>query len=305
MILGTDITPYRFGWYLVNEKKTLDFSIMHRAMTRGDYDEFRKFTKVVEDLRPFNIDFMALKADGQAVEAVKPSIEGSFNEMLANGFVEIPRSVAVHAEAQRVVSNFLSSASAFRDRSATRLTRRHGKQHGSDVERLNLFISRIYDRSFTYRLLHALRNHAQHHENPLSLVKTDAVRSNDGNLLATVDLQVNTSMLIANKKINATFRGELSRRVDDKIDLIPLIQENMREHSAIFAFILERHKLRIQEMIYYGLAIYNLVDPPPGAFPCVFDGPEPGRIMMMGFDEMMDYERIMAGLDSDLQYYSS
>jgi hypothetical protein len=286
-------TTFRFGWYLVNADKLLDFSIMKTPMDQENYLEFRHYTRVVEVLRPFLIDYTALKADAAIVASVCDQIQASLNKTLERGFPDIPETVAIHSEAQRCVSNYLSSASAFRGRAVTRLSLRYGNGAESEKTKFETRVSEIFDRSFGYRLLSILRNHAQHHENPLSLVKTKVDRDDAGVLTSKMGMQLNTAALVSNKALSKRVRAELSSRGDEQIDLEPIIAQNMGEHSEMFAYVLELHGLQLGEMAHYAAAIYRILEPPPGAMPCVFDGPGPGKMMMAGFDEMAVYFRMM------------
>lgn len=304
MSVDTDITPYHFGWYWVKDDGKLDFSIMREAMRCEHFNEFRHYTKVIEELRPYHIDYLALEADALAVEGVKPSIEAEFNKMAKNGFFDVARGVKEHAQAQRAVSNYLGAASAFIGRSATRLSNNFGKEKGGGYDTIKRVMSGVYDASFGYRLISVLRNHAQHHENPLSIVTTNIARDDNGNPFTTIGLQLDTAMLINNVALKASFRKEISERGAEKIDIMPIIAENKKEIRAIFACIIKLFAPRLDAMIHYGQAIYQVLEPPQGAFPCIFIGPKPEKMIFMGFDELADYIHLLVSLDNEIRAMS-
>ena len=256
------------------------------------YTEFRQFTRVVETLRPYVIDYIVLNAEAKAVAAVEVAMATEFDDLLEQTIPSVSRTMETQARAQRAVANYLANASALRDRFCVRLTRKFGKG-SSEIQTFNARLSHHFDTSFAYRVTSVLRNHSQHHENPLSLVQMRANRDQAGKMKTAVGMQLHFAPLIANKKLNAKVRAELAALSDPDCHLTPIIAENMAQHSDLFALVIDFHKNEIVEMAQYALALYRHLGVPQGAYPVIFEGPDPAlepneqqRWIFCGFDEL-------------------
>jgi hypothetical protein len=81
----------------------------------------------------------------------------------------------------------LAAASAFRDRAGTRLREQYGPD-SMHSKQLKAAIRSAYDASLAYRLLYNLRNYAQHHDSPLSVIPMHGEQQIAGEISFTVSL---------------------------------------------------------------------------------------------------------------------
>jgi hypothetical protein len=292
----------RFGWYRPKPDGKLDIQIFDRALDDEDWEEFLKFTKAASDFRPFMIDHIALKTDFEAVSSVNVKLANELSILIQGRMVSMPEGIEAQAEVQRLLTNFLGTASAFRDRAVTRLRRRFGKE-SKEALLLKAKMSELFDRSFEYRALYALRNHAQHHENPISMVPINANRDAQGKMVAEVSLQLDPRTLAANPDINAKVRTELKAMGDELIDLLPVISEFMIAHDEIMLSIIEMHMQGLTEMAYYAATLYRVLNIPMDVVPVVWEGSDPqsgpqtqDRCFMCGFDELAKIAGLAASL---------
>lgn len=283
---------FRWGWYCSRSNGSLDLRIIERPLDKAMFGEFRDLTRVVETLRPYLIDFLALRADDSAVASVEREVAEGMNGLMVEGMPSIPRTVAVQTRAQRAVSNYLGAASAFRERATRRMCRDFGKG-SAEYLAFKARLSHHYDASFSYRLLYALRNHSQHQENPLSLVATTAMRDEDKVMRASVRLELHVEQLSGNPAIKAAVRKELLGIADPVIHLTPWIAEHTHQLADVFALLIELHREAITKMAQYGAALYREMQVPHDCQPVIFEGPKPvdgpqgqRRMIMSGFDEL-------------------
>lgn len=283
----------RFGWYRPRPQGGLDLHIIARPLDEDNWTEFREHTRVVEFIRPYIIDYLALVSDFEAVTGVEVEVSAALTDVLAQVMITVVTGVEANARAQQLASNFLSAASAFRDRAASRLSRQFGSV-SAETQALKAATSRLFDRSFAYRALYALRNYAQHHEVPVSLVPISANRSAEGAMICQIGLHLDPRTLAASGKINAKLHAELTAIGARQLALLPLLDEFMAAHQEIMAEVLRIYSTDLAEMAHYAAALYRTFEIPHDVVPVVWEGDDPAagpetqkRCIMCGFDEML------------------
>lgn len=283
----------RFGWYRPKPNGVMDHSIIARPLEEDNWVEFRRYTRVVEYLRPYMVDYLALAADFEAVERAELEIGEALSRQFEVGLIAIPAGVDANANAQRRVGNFLGAASAFRDRAKTRLLAEFGKE-SAEAWAFEAATNHWFDTSLAYRCLCQLRNYAQHHELPISFVPISAVRGPDGSMTARIGLQLYPATLAASSRINKKVMTELKALGTDPLNLSVFAAEYMKAHSGLMALVLGLYAPRLEEMAHYAAAIYRLFEIPHDVVPVIWEGDDPEafpssqrRAIMMGFDEML------------------
>jgi hypothetical protein len=237
--------------------------------------EFEELIAVIAELRPFVIDYLSLETNYTALAHIERDIAASV-ESLPNtfGFAGVQQ-ILVLTQAQGALSTFLAGASAFRDRAGTRLRERYGPD-SIHSKQLEAAIRSAYDASFAYRLLYNLRNYAQHHDSPLSVIPMHGERQISGEIAFTVSLVLKPKEMLRSNKIQKSFRPELSRE-SDEIQLVPLVKEYFRLHSAIMKAVIGMHVPRLIELQRYGQFVLTKTGLPPGAVPVIWEGEDPRR----------------------------
>lgn len=284
----------------------MDIHILERPLDEENWIEFRQYTQVIEHIRPFLIDYLALSADFQAVTCTEEQIGAELTRTLDGGMISIPAGVDANARAQQLVSNFLSAASAFRDRAASRVSRKWGHD-SSEGRSLKAKTSQLFDSSFAYRLMYALRNYAQHHELPISLVPINAERCADGSMIARVSLHLHPMALAESDRLSSKIRAELHAVPASFLHLMPLLTEFMIAHQSLMAIVLGFFSTPLEEMAHYAAAVYRTFEVPHDAVPVVWEGDDPAegphtqeRFIPRGFDEMVRAFRLRDELRSAL-----
>ena len=296
----------RFGWYRATAGAVLDLQVFDDPLDKDTWREFREITRVVEWLRPYIVDWTALTAEFDLVRSAEQDIASGLSKMLLTGMITTLAGVDANAEAQRRLSNFLGAASAFRDRTATRVA----SEFGTDADERVAFraaTSHHFDASFAYRCLYQLRNYAQHHELPVSFVPIDAGRDASGAMTARIALQLHPEKVAASSRVNGKVRAELRRLPDRPLDIVAMATEFMDAHRALMSLILGFYSDRLITMAHYASALYRTLDIPHDVVPVVWEGEGPGdlppsqaRAIMMGFDELERALRLRESLLSSV-----
>lgn len=283
----------RFGWYVPKPGGAMDLKIDARPIDATIWSEFRQYTRVVELLRPYMVDYLALSEDYAAFERTEVEIGEALSRQLATAMITIPAGVDANAEAQRRIGNFLGAASAFRDRSKTRLLGQFGKQ-GVEPAAFEAATNHWFDTSFAYRCLCQLRNFAQHHELPISFVPINADRMADGVMAARIGLQLYPATLAASSRVNKKVRTELLTLGSGPLDLTALAVDYRKAHDGLMALVLGFYTPALEQMAHYAAAVFQRFEIPEGAVPVIWEGDDPAggpgtqrRAIMMGFDEML------------------
>lgn len=282
----------RFGWYRAKPHATFDPTIFDPPLDATAWEQFRHYTRVVEYLRPYMVDYLALCADFEAVSRAEKEIGEALSEKTAIDTIAVSAGVEANASAQRRVSNFLGAASAFRDRAATRIAEEFGRK-SAEAAAFKNEASRWFDASFAYRCMYQLRNFAQHHELPISLVPINADRARDNTMVVQIRLLLSPARLASSERVSAKVRTELKMLPSEPLDLSDLLRDYMRAQHGLMATSLGFYTQRMGEMAHYQAWLYTTFEIPHDVTPVIWEGGDPAaglgaqeRAIMMGFDEL-------------------
>jgi hypothetical protein len=178
------------------------------------------------------------------------------------------RNIESHVTAERRLSSFLNSASAFRDRVLVRIS--GDVQAKSAVRRK---INELYDRSFGYRLCYNLRNFSQHHSNPLHIIPVNGRRNAEGKMEYQIDLELDRDRLVSpESKFQPKVKAELSRMAE-KIPLIKRCKEYYSSLQELFLAYLSLSGPDLQRVTSYEFVVRRqFPHMPADATPLMFQG---------------------------------
>jgi hypothetical protein len=296
--LSDTATKRYFGWFLTKSDGEVDLGRARQEFTEDNWAEFQRIVGITSELRPFVIDYLSLKNEFEALSEVGPSIVDSIEgtpDMLSYTGVAQTRAMAL---AQGVFSNFLAATTCLKDRGATRLRERYGKD-SLELAKFCAADHDAYDASFAYRIFYNLRNFAQHHDLPISTIPIDAKRNETGQLKATIKLVLRPQELLGSSRIQKSFREkELVHQTAD-LDLLPMAKEVFELHGAIVKIVLDLHADRLIEMQEYARVVFTKAGMPRGAIPVIWEGAlQPARHHHFSFDELASlihlYEEFVA-----------
>lgn len=196
------------------------------------------------------------------------------------------------AKSQNALTNFLCSASAFRDRSKMRIESRYGND-SAQLKAWKAVVRTAYDTHFEYRLLYYLRNYAQHHDIPLSLVPVSSKVNERSQIEATISVVLAPDKLSSSPKIQKKIGPELAR-LSDNINLIAAATVYFRLHAGFLKAVFEAYRAEIAWMHTYRKALVEHLKLPAGAFPVIWEGEVPmtdgeianQRMTHFSFDEL-------------------
>lgn len=283
----TNETGKRFGWFIAKPDGKTDIGRSTKEFSADNWAEFESIVAVTSELRPFVIDFISLERDFSVLQAVEDEIA---DEMLsAANFMTITgvQQTLFLAKAQGALTNFLGAASAFRDRSLTRLRERYGEE--SLEYKMFFAVTRdAYEHSFAYRLLYNLRNYAQHHDNPISFIPTEGRNLAEREQAEiTVRLMLKPNELLESSRINKTFRTTELVNHKEPIEIVPMAAEYMQWLGALMKAVVEPQVYRLEELQRYGKMILRVMKLPKGALPVILEGEIPNtRFYHFSFDEL-------------------
>jgi hypothetical protein len=279
----------RFGYYLVRDDGKMDIGRDAQPLSDDAWNDFNRFVTVATDIRPFAIDYLSLQNDFEVVFGLISKITGEVAEQtnpLANLGVNHLRTMAT---AQGAISNFLSSASSFRERARTRLRTAYGSD-SPEVKQFKATESAAYDGWFAYRLLYNLRNYGQHHDMPLSFVPVSARRGADGKFAATANLFIDPSEILESDLIQKKFRENELVELTEQLELMPMVEQYMHLHGLLLNYIVSIHLPRLIQMQEYEALLVAKTHIPAGAIPMIYEENEKGeigRFRHFSFDELV------------------
>jgi hypothetical protein len=281
------------GYILPEEGGRMQCSRSITPLSDEQYSEFESVIRVTSMLRPFIIDFLGLEENFRILNRMPEEMRKRF-ESQSNPMMEGAIGGAWRLwQAQNAVSNFLYSASALRDRSETRLRKLYG-ENSAQLTALQSAIKSAYDSSIEYRLLYNLRNYAQHHDIPLSLVPITGTLNDQSKFEANVSIVIAPSKLASSSRLQKRFVNQELKKLSENVDLIAYGRVYFRLHAGFLKIIIEKHVNEINEMQAYREAVEQHLRLPRGAFPVVWEGDFPtepdisvkGRFSHFSFDEL-------------------
>jgi hypothetical protein len=237
-------------------------------------DVFAMCLAFVSDVRLMNkytSDFIAVEEDYAYFCEIKEMLARTHKEagkLLERDGLQM---MLAYAEAQRRSSNFLSSASAFRDRSKTRLSRLYGKE-SKELSSYESFVRSIYDENFSYRIMYNLRNYSQHENSPISLIPVNLDKNQDKSYKIKIELRLHKNDLISNDRVQSKVRKQLAETPVSTFDLNKLSRDFMLSHLRIYSHIYSALMPNIilnRNMI---IDLYSKDGMPEGASPAIMNG---------------------------------
>lgn len=286
----------RFGYYIVRDDDKMDIGRDSQPLSEEAWNDFNEYVAVATDVRPFVIDYLSLQYDFEVVTGAITRITNEVAER-TNPLVNIGvNHLKTMAMAQGAISNFLSSATSFRERAKTRLRDDYGKD-SSEEKQFRDTEKAAYDGWFAYRMLYNLRNYGQHHDMPLSLVPVSALRGADGKFVATANLFVDPSEILESDLIQKSFREKELTKLTEQLELMPLIKQYMQLHGLLLNVIVSIHLPRLVQMQHYEKLLLERTNIPTDAIPVIFEedeGNQISRFHHFSFDEV-EFLRELAG----------
>lgn len=291
----TAFPPRRISWYVAKVDGTLDVTCRDPPLTQALWEEFCNTVQVTAELRTSVIDFLALEADYGAFSMVPDQLQDAWR------LDPLPLSLAGRSAvvglfvAQRHLSNFLAAASAFRDRVSARLNR-SSTQSRAALASFTAQTRDEYDNHFAYRVMYNLRNHAQHHDSPISLIPFRySAPTGTAKASHQITIKLRLTELCENSRLQKKFLAELKSRSEHEIDLLPLATEFMASHARLMAILLSHYEPSLERLERFAQFVAQLAaeaDVPKDAVPAVIEGDFPvggsasRNFTLCGFDEL-------------------
>lgn len=293
---------FRFGFAVLQQGGGFDLGVRTTPLTAEEVERYEQMGQVLGDLRPMVIDHISLEFDFYALEDVVPWTQRAV-AILEHPFgVPGVLTTFVLAQAQRLLSNFLASASAFRDRLSTAIS----AKFGADSEQALAWKaaqSRAYDECFAYRLLYALRNYSQHQEAPINLIQVNGRRNDTGKMVHDFELTLDRDKLLSDKRLKASVRNELSA-MGSPLPITPLATAYMRAHRKFALDLLLAESPRLGVLEDFARSVFTGGGIPDGSVPFILEGgaledvapetPVKRNVRTLGFDELI-LLKVLAG----------
>lgn len=261
------------GYFLPRAGSKVHVKRYTDPLSAEQYAEFEEAIRITSILRPYIIDFVGLEENfltfNQLPSALKSQFESLSNPMI-EGAIGGARRVA---KLQNALTNFLCSASAFRDRSKMRIESRYGSD-SSQLAAWKAAVKTAYDTHFEYRLLYYLRNYAQHHDIPLSLAPVSSKVNERSQIEATISVVLAPDKLASSPKTQKKIGPELAR-LSDNINLIAAATVYFGLHASFLKAVFDAYRTELAWMHTYRNALVKHLKMPTGAFPVIWEGELP------------------------------
>ena len=234
----------------------------------------------LEEIQSWISDVNAAISDWVSIRAVRTtydeiiqcqrSTRKALNNLANPTAFDVPSMIAAYANMEQRLSSFLFAASAFRDRTKTRLRERYGEKSENLAAFEDLQKSE-YDKLFSYRLLYNVRNFAQHHAIPISLAEFSGKKNSDGAFEFYVKFSIYKNELLRSSLIQKSFRRVLVSSEEGEYDLISCCTEYMESYSRLAQSVLQEHEPAFDRFVTYVSKTFDFSNASHGEEPVIID----------------------------------
>ena len=176
----------------------------------------------------------------------KYMLDQAFQALFAVSYDDVTFHVPTNT-VSRKLSNLLSSVRLYQDTIGQHATAITGDD--AAAAKITTDKSRQYDSSLSYRILDALRNHAQHHALPVHGYSVNSQWTKDRQIAEhEFEAVVNVSELAANPDFKSTVLGEI-KKGPEQLKLKPMVREYLECLSTLHQEFRELTKLAVDEQI--------------------------------------------------------
>jgi hypothetical protein len=264
----------RFGWVQPDVESgdgRIVIGVSEKDFSEEEWEEFGEIVGAIAEFRPYVADFLALESSYRAVRDLETKILSEIDTRALASFFGGVELLKAHSIVDQAISNFLTAASAFRDRAIARAGGTPNCE--SRIEQMKESFSSCYDSSFAYRLLYNLRNYGQHHAAPIDSIPIAGKRNQATEMIASVRFEIRREALLRSKRIQPKVRKELEQN-SEAILLIPLATGYMKCHGRIMLGMIDARRDAFSRFAAYAKAVYLRKKLPKNATPVIWEGPK-------------------------------
>jgi hypothetical protein len=271
-MLHVSTQPCYLGWYLPLADGQTQIGLTPDRFSAADIEAYNQAVAVIGDMRPILIDYLALEADYEALQAIGPELRERFGGgPLTLVGVDM---VMVQTGVQRALSNFLQAARAFVDRTQTRLSQDgHNARPSPAWQRFANVEKAAFEQSLGVRILTLLSRYIRHYEAPVTLVPISD--GEDGDIHIEMRLILGVETLLGFDGLDGRLRAELLSLRDKRLDLMALAEAFMAAHGAMMLSLIHNRAGELFALEQFEARIAEQCKPPEGAIPIIWEGPQP------------------------------
>lgn len=300
MTASSTDTKRQFDWLTPDPEKgkgSIGTGVRAKPLAPEQWEEFQEIAAIMGEIRPWIIDFLTLEKDYREVESLKDELHSQFSAVPHPALDDAVVAVETFVTVQRALSNFLSSANAFREKARNRLMRRYGRE-SLQVRGFESAILEVKINAFAFRFLRFLSNYSLHNENPINAIPVSGARDDNDELALSVRVEIKRDIILRNLK--PTMRKQDKELISlhdeimaqpEAIPLLPLAEEYMKQHGKLFHVIIASHQDRLARFSRYAQAVLQSAVQPNDAKPVIWEGADPPdgiaavKIYAFSFDE--------------------
>lgn len=284
MTASSTDTKRHFGWLTPDPEKgkgSIGIGMRAKPLAPEQWEELQEIAAIMGEIRPWIIDFLALEKDYREVERLKDELHSQFSVVPHPALDDAVVVVEMLVTVQRALSNFLSSATAFREKARNRLVRRYGRE-SLQVRGFESAILEVKINAFAFRFLWFLSNYSLHNENPINAIPVSGARNGNDELALSVRVEIKRDMVLRN--LQPTMRKQDKELISlhdelmaqpEAIPLLPLAEEYMKQHGKLFHVIIASHQDRLANFSRYAQAVLQSAAQPNDAKPVIWEGADP------------------------------
>jgi hypothetical protein len=220
-------------------------------------EDFQRFKTALYELRQFEADQQLLLICILNLQELVKFANNFYSRWQEKQLPSDFRMESLSPELNRLILNFLSSVRTYLDHTATRLSRRFGKD-SAELAEFKLVCSQQYDSCFEFRFMSELRNHAQHSALPIQNINLISnLDEESGEVVYSLRILFNRDSLLQDKKIKASLRKEIAE-LEAELDIKPFVENTIQSVYNIENYVVKKYSNNAIESARYML---EFIDP--------------------------------------------
>jgi hypothetical protein len=261
------------GWYLPMPDGQTQIGLRPERFSAAEIDAYNQVVAVIGDLRPILVDYLALEADFEALTFTGKELAALFDNPAGAITIAGIDMVLAQTRVQRNLSNFLTAAKTFVERTQMRLGHNEaGAARPSAVwQRFVSLEKAVFEKSPGARILRLLGRYMRHFEAPVTIAPMTAAEG------AALDFRLilDADALIRFDGLDGRLKAELLSLRDRRLDVLALADGFMAAHQSLMLSLIHDRASDLFALEQFEATITEQCSPPKGAIPIIWEGQHP------------------------------
>lgn len=260
----------RIGYFSKRENGTIDTAILNKDFNDEYCRELDQYTEVIFKLKSILLSYEAIELNYREISYLIEEYDRHFSTVKVIDAIKDNFLLDFFAKANQKITNLLSSATSFLSCSEVRLKEEFNEE-SEEFHEWNKHRRDLHKQSFEYRFLYELRNYSQHYNLPVDSIEVKLNNITTGERSTLNLIAINRDILLSSGYNWKALKKDIER-LDEKIDIMPVVDEYMSSLRKITYKYISIYRTDIQECHRYIAVLRRVFALPENSTPVIYIG---------------------------------